>query len=232
MVRAEIKLFNVSLKFLVTLCKLLQTFFIKNEFLTQLVGFLNYSLNVFASPLGNELKLKNLNDYNFNPKFILGALLSVYSAFYDSEEFLKAVVTDERSYKYANFSRARNVVQNSGKIEIDNNDFNNFLKFVKKLKDEERKIKEEEINYDDAPEEFCDSLTALLMTDPVKLPKSNVILDRKTIETHLLSDQSDPFNRTPLTKDMLIPCPELKARIDEYIKKKKEEKNNKMDIDK
>ena len=211
MVRAEIKLFNVSLKFLVTLCKLLQTFFIKNEFLTQLVNFLNYSLNVFASPLGNELKLKNLNDYNFNPKFILGALLSVYSAFYDSEEFLKTVVTDERSYKYANFSRARNVVENSGKIEIDNNDFNNFLKFVKKLKDEERKIKEEEINYDDAPEEFCDSLTALLMTDPVKLPKSNVILDRKTIETHLLSDQSDPFNRTPLTKDMLIPCPELKA---------------------
>ena len=232
MVRAEIKLFNVSLKFLVTLCKLLQTFFIKNEFLTQLVNFLNYSLNVFASPLGNELKLKNLNDYNFNPKFILGALLSVYSAFYDSEEFLKTVVTDERSYKYANFSRARNVVENSGKIEIDNNDFNNFLKFVKKLKDEERKIKEEEINYDDAPEEFCDTLTALLMTDPVKLPKSNVILDRKTIETHLLSDQSDPFNRTPLTKDMLIPCPELKAKIAEYIKKKKEEKNNKMDIDK
>ena len=232
MVRAEIKLFNVSLKFLVTLCKVLQTFFIKNQFLTQLVNFLNYSLNVFASPLGNELKLKNLNDYNFNPKFILGALLSVYSAFYDSEEFLKIVVTDERSYKYANFSRARNVVENSGKIEIENTDFNNFLKFVKKLKDEERKIKEEEINYDDAPEEFCDTLTALLMTDPVKLPKSNVILDRKTIETHLLSDQTDPFNRSPLTKDMLIPCPELKAKIDEYIKKKKEEKNNKMDIDK
>ena len=230
MVRAEIKLFNVSLKFLVTLCKLLQTFFIKNEFLTQLVNFLNYSLNVFASPLGNELKLKNLNDYNFNPKFILGALLSVYSAFYDSEEFLKTVVTDERSYKYANFSRARNVVENSGKIEIDNNDFNNFLKFVKKLKDEERKIKEEEINYDDAPEEFCDSLTALLMTDPVKLPKSNVILDRKTIETHLLSDQTDPFNREPLTKDMLIPCPELKKRIEEYMINKKNEKNKSKDV--
>ena len=212
-VRAEIKLFNVSLKFLV------------------LAGFLNYSLNVFASPLGNELKLKNLNDYNFNPKFILGALLSVYSAFYDKVEFLEVVVKDERSYKYANFSRAKRLVENSGKIEIDNADFNNFLKFVDKLKEEERKIKEEEINYDDAPEEFCDALTALLMTDPVKLPKSNVIVDRKTIETILLSDQSDPFNREPLTKDMLIPCPELKAKIEEYINKKKEEKKNKMDIE-
>ena len=230
-VRAEIKLFNVSLKFLVSLCKLLQTFFIKNEFISVLAGFLNYSLNVFASPLGNELKLKNLNDYNFNPKFILGALLSVYSAFYDKVEFLEVVVKDERSYKYANFSRAKRLVENSGKIEIDNADFNNFLKFVDKLKEEERKIKEEEINYDDAPEEFCDALTALLMTDPVKLPKSNVIVDRKTIETILLSDQSDPFNREPLTKDMLIPCPELKAKIEEYINKKKEEKKNKMDIE-
>ena len=232
MVRAEIKLFNVSLKFLLSLSKLLQTFFIKNEFITQLAGFLNYSLNVFASPLGNELKLKNLNDYGFNPKFILGALLSVYSAFYDKEEFLKVVVKDERSYKYANFSRAKNLVERSGKIEIENTDFNNFLKFVDKLKEEERKIKEEEINYDDAPEEFCDALTALLMTDPVKLPQSNVILDRKTIETHLLSDQTDPFNRSPLTKDMLIPCPELKVRIQEYVNKKREEKNKKMDIEK
>jgi ubiquitin conjugation factor E4 B len=232
LVRVEIKLFNVSLKFLVSLTRLLQTFFIKNEFITNLAGFLNYSLNYFASPLGNELKLKNLNDYSFNPKFILGALLTVYSAFYDKDEFLKVVIKDERSYKYANFSRAKRLVESTGKIEIENTDFNNFLKFVEKLKENERKIKEEEINYDDAPEEFCDVLTTLLMNDPVKLPHSNVILDRKTIETHLLSDPTDPYNRTPLTKEMLIPCPELKARIQEYINKKKEEKEKKMDIEK
>jgi ubiquitin conjugation factor E4 B len=226
-VRAEIKLFNGSLKFLVSLSKLLQTFFIKNQFTSNLAGYLNYSLNVFASPLGNELKLKNLNDYNFNPKFILGALLSVYSAFYNHIEFLEMVVKDERSYKYDNFMRAKNLVENSGKIEIENTDFNNYLKFIEKLKDEEAKIKEEEINYDDAPDEFCDTITTGLMTDPVKLPKSNVIVDRKTIETHLLSDPTDPFNRSPLTKEMLIPCPELKAKIDEYIKKKKEEKMKK-----
>ena len=231
-VRAEIKLFNVSLKFLLSLTKVLQAFFIKNEFTTNLAGFLNYSLNIFASPLGNELKLKNLSDYDFNPKFILGGLLSVYSAFYDKIEFIECVVKDERSYKYENFERAKNLVENSGKIIIDTTDFTNYLIFFDKLKEEEKKIKEEEINYDDAPEEFCDTLTALLMTDPVKLPKSNVIVDRKTIETHLLSDQTDPFNRSPLTKDMLIPCPELKAKIDEYIKKKKQEKKQKMLVEK
>lgn len=231
MARAEIKLFNHSLKFLVSLCKIIQVFFIKNDFITNLSNFLNYSLNIFASPLGNELKLKNLSDYDFNPKFILGALLSVYSAFYDQEEFIRCVVKDERSYKYENFNRAKNLVENTGKIIIEANDFNNYLKFFDKLKEVEKKLKEEEINFDDAPDEFCDQLTALLMTDPVKLPKSNVILDRKTIETHLLSDQTDPFNRSPLTKDMLIPCPELKAKIQKYINKKKKEKGQKMDID-
>ena len=230
-VRAEIKLFNVSLKFLVSLTKILQVFFIKNGFVTNLSNFLNYSLNIFASPLGNELKLKNLSDYEFNPKFILGALLSVYSAFYAQIEFIESVVKDERSYKYENFERAKNLVENSGKIIIETNDFNNYLKFLEKLKEEEKKIKEEEINYDDAPDEFTDQLTMLLMTDPVKLPKSNVIVDRKTIETHLLSDPTDPFNRAPLTKEMLIPCPELKAKIQEYINRKKKEKSKKMDIE-
>ena len=226
MVRAEIKLFNISLKFLVPLSKLLQSFFIKTQLISKLATFLNFSLKYFASPLGNELKLKNLKDYDFNPKFILGALLTVYSAFYDQNEFIEIVVKDIGFYNYDNFIRAKNLVENSGKIEIDNNDFNNYLKLVEKLKDMEAKIKEEEINYDDAPDEFCDGITTTLMTDPVKLPKSNVIVDRTTIETHLLSDPTDPFNRTPLTKEMLIPCPELKARIEEYINKKKKEKKN------
>jgi ubiquitin conjugation factor E4 B len=52
------------------------------------------------------------------------------------------------------------------------------------------------------------------------LPSSKNILDRSTIETHLLSDPSDPFNRTKLTKDMLIHCPELKTRIEDYKKTK------------
>ena len=230
-VRAEIKLFNVSLKFLLSLCKLLQIFFIKNDFITNLSGFLNYSLKIFASPMGNELKLKNLSDYDFNPKFILGALLSVYSAFHDKIEFIESVVKDERSYNYEMFEKAKNVVENSGKIVIETSDFNNYLLFVEKLKEEEKKIKEEEINYDDAPDEFLDTITTILMTDPVELPKSHVIVDRKTIETHLLSDPTDPFNRSPLTKEMLIPCPELKAKIQEYINKKKKEKSTKMEIE-
>ena len=38
-----------------------------------------------------------------------------------------------------------------------------------------------QINYDDAPEEFIDQLNYTLMNDPVLLPNSKVVLDRKTI---------------------------------------------------
>ena len=227
-VRAQIKLFNGSLKFLVCISKILQNFFIKNDFISQLVGYLNYSLNIFGSPLNYELKLKNINEYNFNPHFILGSILSTYSAFYDKFHFIEGVIKDERSYKFSNFDRAKNLVANNKNITISETDFNNYIKFVDNLRREEKIIKNEEINYDDAPQEFLDGLTFLIMTDPVKLPKSQVILDRKTIETHLLSDQTDPFNREPLTKEMLIPCPTLKAKIEEYIQNKKNEKRREL----
>ena len=223
-VRAQIKLFNGSLKFLVSICKILQNFLIKNDFVSQLAGYLNYSLNIFGSPLNYELKLKNIKEYNFNPHFILGSILSTYSAFYDKYHFIEGVIKDERSYKFSNFDRAKNLAANNKDITINEKDFNNYIKFVDNLRREEKIIKSEEINYDDAPQEFLDGLTFLIMTDPVKLPKSQVILDRKTIETHLLSDQTDPFNREPLTKEMLIPCPQLKSKIEEYMRRKKEEK--------
>lgn len=43
------------------------------------------------------------------------------------------------------------------------------------------------------------------MKEPVKLPTSNTVMDRLIIKKHLLNDKTDPFNRAPLTEEMLIP---------------------------
>lgn len=52
----------------------------------------------------------------------------------------------------------------------------------------------------------------------VQLPtKSKLVMDRAHIVRHLLSDQRDPTSREPLTPDMLIPLPELKARISAWV---------------
>lgn len=84
------------------------------------------------------------------------------------------------------------------------------------------------------------------MVDPVILPSSKINVDRSTIARleyihfsfytqtvsfifffnirHLLSDQTDPFNRSHLTMDMVITNTELKNQIDEWIKIKKSHK--------
>ena len=68
------------------------------------------------------------------------------------------------------------------------------------------------------PSEFLDPLMATLMEDPVLLPtKSKMIMDRSHIVRHLLSDQRDPSTREPLTPEMLVPQPELKARIKKWV---------------
>lgn len=56
----------------------------------------------------------------------------------------------------------------------------------------------------DAPDEFKDPLMDTLMTDPVLLP-SGQVMDRSIIMRHLLNSSTDPFNRQPLTEDMLQP---------------------------
>jgi len=50
------------------------------------------------------------------------------------------------------------------------------------------------------------------MVDPVKLPSGHSI-DRPTITRHLLSDETNPFNRARCTVEMLVDDVELKERI-------------------
>ena len=60
-----------------------------------------------------------------------------------------------------------------------------------------------------------------LMTDPVILPVSKTTMDRSTIRSHLLSDPNDPFNRSPLKIEDVIPATELKDKIEAFKREKK-----------
>lgn len=62
---------------------------------------------------------------------------------------------------------------------------------------------ENEDEYADAPDEFRDPLMDTLMCDPVLLP-SGKVMDRSIITRHLLNSNTDPFNRQPLTEEMLL----------------------------
>ena len=54
------------------------------------------------------------------------------------------------------------------------------------------------------------------MDNPVVLPTSTVTVNKETIARHLLSDGTDPFNRSELTLDMVRPDLEMKAKIEAW----------------
>lgn len=97
-------------------------------------------------------------------------------------------------------------------------ELNEFAQRVRRLELEER-VNQEALA--DAPDEFLDPIMSTLMLDPVRLPSSNVTVDRTTIARHLLSDQSDPFNRSALTMDQVRPDVELRAQIEEWMADKR-----------
>ena len=82
--------------------------------------------------------------------------------------------------------------------------------------------KDEEL-FANAPDQYLDALLSHLMTDPVKLPHSGQIVDRSTIARHILSDQTDPFTRDPLTMDLVVPLDELKEEIRAWMDQKRKE---------
>ena len=121
-----------------------------------------------------------MHEYGFDPKFILVALVNIYVYFKDYREFMEYVVKDERSYKSDNFEKVINLKENE-KISIDYETYDQFIRFVSEIKEVALQLKAKEISYDDAPEEFMDPITNDLMSDPVMLPNSKIIVDRNTI---------------------------------------------------
>jgi hypothetical protein len=77
------------------------------------------------------------------------------------------------------------------------------------------------------PEDLLDPLMYELITDPLILPGNDMVIDRKVIERHLLSDETNPFTRETLTFELLKEYNEkpeihekleqLKLRIAEFI---------------
>ena len=227
MLKAECRLLNHSLGFMTIICSCLQKYFIKEEKAERLADLMNYCLDEFTAK-SSQLKIKNKNDYEFNPSYIMESIIKIFSYFVNYEEFLEFVVSDPRAYKYDNFTKAIKL-KNENKVKVDLETSENFDNIVyNKLKKAEELVEQKKINYDDAPEEYLDPLTYGLMENPVILPSSHINIDRRTIEDYLLTNPSDPFNRNPLTKEELIPNDDLKKKIDEYKAKKLKEKQNKL----
>ncbi|XP_076443993.1 ubiquitin conjugation factor E4 A-like [Babylonia areolata] len=187
-------------------------------FVDRIAAMLNYFLCRLVGPKQREFSVKDRNEFEFKPKVIVHEIVQIYLNLEGSERFCLAVLGDERSFTPSLLPQTAAVLH---KVTQSPQVIADFVTFQEKIKDLEELKREEEEQLMDAPEEFLDPILGTLMMDPVHLPTSNTVMDRSVIARHILSDQSDPFNRKPLTMDMVEPATELKERIQQWIRERK-----------
>ncbi|XP_060832858.1 ubiquitin conjugation factor E4 A [Bombus pascuorum] len=186
----------------------------------RIASMLNYLLLQLVGPNKKNLKVNGQKEYAFHPANLVLNICEIYINLSQSESFTLAVSQDGRSYSPELFKLADNVLVRIGGVGI----LGDLDQFAKNVETAASHKKEEEEILIDAPDEFLDPIMSTLMTDPVVLPSSRKTIDRQTIARHLLSDQTDPFNRSPLTMDMVKSNVELQHRVHEWIQQKKQEK--------
>ncbi|XP_067624496.1 ubiquitin conjugation factor E4 B isoform X2 [Eurosta solidaginis] len=191
--------------------------FMRDEIIDRLSSMLNFNLQQLCGPKCNDLKVRNPAKYGWEPRRLLGEIFDIYLHL-DCDRFAQALAADERSFQKHLFDDAASRIERLGirsTIEVEK-----FRSLITKAHDiyVANQLAEDECA--DAPDEFKDPLMDTLMADPVILP-SGTIMDRSIITRHLLNSNTDPFNRQPLTEDMLVPNIELKERIDVWRKEQR-----------
>ncbi|XP_016121639.1 ubiquitin conjugation factor E4 A-like, partial [Sinocyclocheilus grahami] len=180
----------------------------------RIISMLNYFLQHLVGPKMGALKVKDFSEFDFKPQQLVSDICTIYLNLGDEEHFCATVPKDGRSYSPTLFCQTVRVLK---KINKPGDMIVSFSLLADKIKSLADRHQQEEETYSDAPDEFLDPIMSTLMLDPVLLPSSNVTVDRTTIARHLLSDQTDPFNRSPLTMDQIRPNEELRQQIMKWL---------------
>lgn len=183
-------------------------------------SMLNYFLVRLVGPNKKNFKVKDQQDYDFKPADLVLDICKIYINLGKSDEFCLAVSRDGRSYSSNLFNLAEQVLVRIGGGML----IADLMQVASKIAELGVQQNKEEELFADGPEEFYDPLLSTLMTDPVILPSSRTVIDRDTIARHLLSDQTDPFTKAPLTLDQVIPDVELKERIQAWKSERRSQK--------
>ncbi|KDP27202.1 hypothetical protein JCGZ_19901 [Jatropha curcas] len=217
-IRIDMKLANEDVSMLAFTSEQITAPFLLPEMVDRVASMLNYFLLQLVGPQRKSLSLKDPEKYEFRPKQLLKQIVDIYVhlAKGDTENiFPSAISKDGRSYNEQLFNAAADVLRRIGE---DGRVTHEFIELGKRAKVAASEAMDTEAALGEIPDEFLDPIQYTLMKDPVILPSSRITVDRPVIQRHLLSDATDPFNRSHLTADMLIPNIELKARIDEFIR--------------
>ncbi|KAL4402675.1 Ubiquitin conjugation factor E4 [Malassezia pachydermatis] len=221
-IRSDLGLGHEFLRLLIMFTKETSASFMSPEIVDRLAAMLDYNLDVLVGPRCQELKVKDPKRVGFDPKSLLKEILSVFLNLASHQAFVEAIARDGRSYRRETFSKAASIAQRH--MLLSPADIDTLADLVDRVEQAKQAEADEEEDLGEVPDEFLDPLLATLMRDPVRLPSSRAVVDRSTIKAHLLSDNTDPFNRMPLKLDDVVPDDELRERIQAWVAERRASK--------
>lgn len=189
-----------------------------DEMVTRMADTLNYFLIYLTGPKRRDLKVRDPERFDFDPKKLLTQICTLYInlARHDTAgAFSRAIADDARSYRGEMFPEAALVLRQFGLMPED--EVQQLDTLAARVAQAKARAGLRDDALADPPEEFLDPVFYTLMTDPVTSPSSGATYDRAVIRRHLLTDPRDPMTREPLSPRDLRPVPELKARIDAWV---------------
>ncbi|THV00828.1 hypothetical protein K435DRAFT_963795 [Dendrothele bispora CBS 962.96] len=195
--------------------------FMMPEIIDRLAAMLDYNLVALVGPRYQELKVKDAQKLRFDPRALLSDIIQVFLNLSDQPEFVRAIANDGRSYSKELFEAAERIAIKRGlktEAELEK------LRMLTAMVEEAKLVIEAEEDLGEVPDEFLDPLMFTVMKDPVILPSSKITIDRPTIKSHLLSDSKDPFNRSPLAIEDVVPNTELRERIETFLAERRQQK--------
>jgi ubiquitin conjugation factor E4 B len=152
--------------------------------------FTSTLLNVLQRIVGTkslEIKVENMESYNFQPKVMLKEVVSAMVHFHSEQEFWSAVAKDSF---YADGGPLRKAISTVTRLGlISDQEITQLKELYEQVQKSRATLVDIESLIEDAPFEFMDPLLDTLMRDPVRLPTSGNIVDRATIAQHLLNDE-------------------------------------------
>ncbi|AFM98164.1 ubiquitin fusion degradation protein 2 [Encephalitozoon hellem ATCC 50504] len=182
--------------------------FLVNEMISNFVRVLNCNLKVITGPRCTDLVIRSPEQYGFDAKNLLRRMVMIYIKI-RSNKFVEMVASDKMYFDIEFFRTALRICES--KYLINESQMEELRNLISKLEKVEVIEKTECV-----PDEFIDPLTFNPIRNPVKLLTSKITVDRSTYDMLMMNGGIDPFNRMPLTEDMVIEDIDLKERIDKY----------------
>ncbi|VEN40294.1 unnamed protein product [Callosobruchus maculatus] len=191
--------------------------FTHSTMVDRIAAMLNYFLLNLVGPNKKNFKVKNAKEYQFDPAGTVLKICKIYVNLKESDSFCLAVSQDGRSYSPSLFTLSEDVLVRIGGGSL----IGEMKEVAEKVAQRAHEQEAREEATAEAPEHFLDPIMSTLMTDPVILPSSKQTVDRTTIARHLLSDQTDPFNRSPLSMEHVTPNAKLKEEIEAWLEERR-----------